>query len=143
MLRSLRQEAEGKAPTIHLCAHWKTFPPPGSPSVLNGETPDEVRAKGLITEDERQRLQVWQRMCGLLVMREDKCLTCPHIRRVLIKQNQAYLILPDGRKILLVEKAVFEAGSKNRSHLVVALRPPGSVGASQPAGWVKKANRGE
>lgn len=52
--------------------------PPGHARV--GDNFGYLRATSLITEAEYQRLQVWERVCGLLKMDPDKCLTCPHIR---------------------------------------------------------------
>jgi hypothetical protein len=137
VLKSLRLETNGQV-TIYLCAHWKSFPPPGAVGV---QTPEDLRARKVITETEYQRLQVWRRICGLPAMAAEKCLSCPHLRRVRVKQNQAYLVSPNGQQTPLVDKAVLEAGSFGRDHLVQTIRPPGSVGSTELAPWVKHQQR--
>lgn len=66
-----------KPPVIYACAHWRSFPPP---FVVAGMTVEEARVKGFVTENEYQRMLVWQRTCGLTEMALDKCLSCPHVR---------------------------------------------------------------
>ena len=39
-------------------------------------TDDSQRARGFIDENKYQRLLVWERKCGLLVMDPKKCSTC-------------------------------------------------------------------
>lgn len=143
MLRSMRLEREGKDSEIYLCAHWKSFPPPGASAVLEGDTPAVVRSKGLITVAEMQRLQVWQQMCGLTTMHPDKCLKCPHLLQVFIKQNLAYIRGQSGRVTPLVEAAVLEAGAHYRENTVLGIRPAGTPGSGRYASWVYRRQEGE
>ena len=62
------------AGTLH-CRHRARWPPGharmGEPFLL-------LRASGQIDENKFQQLQVWERVCGLLSMKAEKCPTCPH-----------------------------------------------------------------
>lgn len=67
----------GQKPPIYACAHWRSFPPPFSGS---GMSPQELRTKGMLRENDYQRMLVWQKMCGLFEMETGQCMKCPHIR---------------------------------------------------------------
>jgi len=60
--------------TLH-CRHAARWPP-GHARV--GESFVFLRASGQIDENKFQQLQVWERVCGLLSMKAEKCPTCPH-----------------------------------------------------------------
>lgn len=133
MLKGMRLEIEGKD-TLHVCAHWKTFPPRG---VGLGDTnPEVLRREGTLTEAEYSRYKIWERICGLKLMAPEKCLICEHLRKVIIKQGIAYIENPDGLRTPLVEKAVWEAAPQHRGHLVTNIRPGLATWVAQARGKV-------
>lgn len=74
------QFEDGKGVRLLLaCNHWKAWPPVASK--LN-KSPLDLRAEGVITEAAFQAVQVWERVCGLQEMGADKCISCPHVRKV-------------------------------------------------------------
>jgi len=103
MLKGMRVEVDGKD-TLHVCAHWKVFPPRGVG--IQDSDPERLRRDGFLTEPEYSRFKIWMRICGLKVMDPEKCLTCEHLRKVIIKQGVAYIENPNGLRTPLVERAV-------------------------------------
>jgi hypothetical protein len=82
-----------------------------------------------------QRFQVWERTCGIIRMEEEKCLACPHVRRVEIKPPAVpVLVTMDGKNRTPIIDQTFAASlpgvRSNRS-----LDQP-TVGSGA---WLKKA----
>jgi hypothetical protein len=67
-------ETEGREFEIH-CRHEDTWPPTYAKM---GEDFDQLRDTKRINEVVYQQLKVWERMCGLLKMDPDKCVSCPN-----------------------------------------------------------------
>jgi hypothetical protein len=55
-----------------------------------------LRKDGYIQEPEYQRMLVWKKMCGLLVMDEPKCLQCNQVRIAEVKNGLPVLSKLDG-----------------------------------------------
>jgi hypothetical protein len=125
---------EGSNQQTYICVHWKTFPPPGA-----GGDAENLRANEAIDNAQYARLQLWQRDCGLLAMKEEKCLSCPHRRKVVWKTRGPYLRDPEGIETPVVDMAAGEASPRNR-HMANIFRRPGTVGSHQPAAWRKDAD---
>jgi len=121
---------EGDNQTTHICAHWKTFPPPGA-----GGDVESLRHSGAIDTAQYTRLRLWQRDCGLFKM-DDKCLQCPHRRQIVWKTRGPYLLSPDGVETPVVDSAQGEASPRNR-HMAGIFRRPGTKGSHEPAAWTK------
>jgi hypothetical protein len=121
---------EGDTVQTHICAHWKIFPPPGA-----GGDAENLRANASIDSAQYNRLQLWQRDCGLFSM-TDKCLGCLHRRRVIWKTRGPYLLAPDGVETPVVDAAQGEASPRNR-HMANIFRRPGTTGSHQAAAWTK------
>ena len=81
-MRPYKTTFQGKEVSF-ACAHWRSFPPI---EAYQGEGADALRAAGVIDDVQRQRVQVWERVCGLLRMDDSKCRTCPHVRWVEVRQ---------------------------------------------------------
>jgi len=121
---------EGDAQVTYICAHWKTFPPPGA-----GGNVENLRTNSAINTAQYHRLLLWQRVCGLFQM-EDKCMSCPHRRAVVWKTRGPYLLSPDGTETPVVDSAQGEASPRNR-HMANIFRRPGTAGSHQPAAWTE------
>lgn len=113
MLGSIKAELKGEERTL-VCAHWRNFPPKGS-----HEDPEEGRASKSITGPEYQRIQVWQRICGLQRMDESKCVSCPHVLYVKHKPLGPVTVDVHGVERPIVDIPTREAAPANRSHLSV------------------------
>ena len=74
------------------CKHAGDWPPAHS---RLPDTPESLRASGAIKETKYQQLKTWERLCGLSVMSEDKCPTCP---LALVKDARGHMVqyAPDG-----------------------------------------------
>jgi hypothetical protein len=61
----------------HQCRFKKVFPPPQAefPDEFGG-TIEEQRMGGLLEPGTYQKILTWQRVCGLVEMKEEKCLAC-------------------------------------------------------------------
>jgi len=114
----------------YICAHWKTFPPSGA-----GKDPDVLRATKVIDEAQYSQLRLWIRVCGLYTM-EEKCLTCPHRRRIEWKTRGPYLVDPSGVETPVVDAATGESAPANR-HMANIFCRPGTPGSTEQAAWVK------
>ena len=130
-MRSLKVQENGKEET-YICAHWKVFPPPG----FNGNA-ENLRANGDLDNAQYNRLQLWERDCGLIQMAEDKCLACPHHRKVVWKTRGPHLRAPNGLEVPVQDPAAGEASPCNR-HMAALYRRPGTVGSGENASWLKK-----
>ena len=95
------------------CVHWKTFPPV---DVVLGYNPEKIRAQGSISESTYQQIKVWERVCGLKAMLPAKCLSCPHVREVMVKDHQAGLATLGGVFSPIVDG--LDARHFHNSHLV-------------------------
>lgn len=85
-------EIDGKPVTL-ACVHWRSFPPRAS--VLEGSTPESLRASKVLDEAEYRRFKIWQSVCGLKAMDPAKCLSCPHVRTAEIQDNLPVLVTLD------------------------------------------------
>ena len=65
---------EGQEFEIH-CRHEDTWPPIHAKT---NEDFDRLRDTKQVTEVVYQQLKVWERICGLLKMDPDKCVSCPN-----------------------------------------------------------------
>jgi len=122
---------EGSNQETYICVHWKTFPPPGA-----GGDAENLRANNAIDDAQYQRLKLWEKVCGLFDMMEEKCLQCPHRRKVIWKTRGPYLLAPDGTETPVVDPAQGEASPRNR-HMAAIFRRPGTRGSHQPAAWTQ------
>lgn len=129
-MKSLKVE-EKKGPQTYICVHWRSFPPLGA----QGDA-EKLRAAGTITDDQYNRLRIWQRDCGLLEMAESKCLTCPHRRKVDWRTAGPVLVDPQGVATPVVDMAAGEASPHNR-HFTSIFQRPGTKGSHLTAAWVK------
>lgn len=121
MLQPIKVQHEGKE-TGFACVHWKNWPPP---EAFGDESIEDLRKKGLVTNEQYQQYHVWQRVCGLVKMDESKCRTCPHVRVIGVKDYLPCLITLDGTlAVPLIDRDREKLG---RSHLVTSIRPPGSA----------------
>lgn len=94
MMKPLPVVVDGETVT-YACAHWANFPAKGAGFP---EPAEVLRARKLLTEVEYQRFNTWVRECGLLRMEEDKCLKCPHVRKVVFHPHSvAQLVTLDGK----------------------------------------------
>ncbi len=118
-----------------ICVHWRTFPPPGA-----GGDVENLRANKAIDTAQYERLRLWQKICGLLTMSEDKCLTCPHRRKVIWKTRGPYLLAPNGVESPVVDSAQGEASPRNR-HMAGIFRRPGTAGSHQSAAWIENKDK--
>jgi len=66
------ETADGEGVEI-FCTHRNDWPPAHA---RLPDTADSLRASGAITETKYQQLQTWQRVCGLMAMDPEKCVTC-------------------------------------------------------------------
>lgn len=137
MMATLRIAHEGQQQTL-VCLHWRAFPPPGAAST---DAVGDWRAKNL-SNTEFQRLQVWQRICGLLKMTQDKCLTCSHARFLdTSDQGQPPMyVSPEGTKRSpALDIPTMSLQPTHREHLETLNRPPGTQGATRQAAWLEQA----
>jgi len=75
MLKPLTIEFQGKSLSLE-CTHKAKFPPPQ----MYGNTPEDVDKmwkQGVIDATLYQSLTVWRDVCGVFVMNENKCTSCP------------------------------------------------------------------
>lgn len=136
MLRSLTVSDKKGEVTKYICAHWKTFPPPGA-----GEDIENLRVNKAVDDAQYNRLKLWERICGLTEMQESKCLACPHRRRIAWRAQGPVLVSPDGVEAPIVDAATGEASAKYR-HLDVIFRRPGTRGSHESAAWTKDDGNG-
>ena len=73
-MEAINVETGGREFTIR-CRHEHTWPPIYAQM---GEDFDALRDRKQIDETVYQQLKVWERVCGLLKMDPDKCVTCPN-----------------------------------------------------------------
>lgn len=128
MLQSLKV-GDGEDKVTVICAHWKSFPPPGA-----GQDAERLRANDTITEAQYNRIKLWERDCGIQRMQESKCMSCPHRRSVQFKTRGPVLVAPDGTETPVVDATTGEASPRNRHHHGI-FRRPGTKGSLKPAAW--------
>lgn len=78
----------------YVCRFWRTFPP-----VLARATPIELAIlrkdnDPLASPTEIQKLEVWNRVCGILKMEETTCMSCPH-RQEIVRKPHCVAMLRD------------------------------------------------
>ena len=56
------------------CKH-KDIWPPGHARL--DSSPERLRASGAVSETKYQQLQTWEKLCGLMEMKAEKCSQCP------------------------------------------------------------------
>jgi len=86
-MKPLVIKTDGNEVTLH-CTHADKWPP-GHARL--DEPFDSQRERGFISEAKYQRLQVWERNCGLMEMSEEKC---PGCKLVLVEQEGGKLVAP-------------------------------------------------
>jgi hypothetical protein len=112
-MKMIQTDWKGTPITI-ACVHWKTFPPAVIASG-EGKNADELRALGLLGENEHQQALVWERVCGLFSMQAGKCLTCPHVRVAGVKNYLPVLSTLDGSlATTVIDLPSLECSSKHR-----------------------------
>jgi len=76
-MKSIKIDWQGETRQLK-CRMAELFPPPNMTSMLIDEWGDleEQRKNKKINTTEYQQSQVWQRVCGLQEMWEEKCLGC-------------------------------------------------------------------
>lgn len=115
-MRPKYTEIKGKQATL-ACYHWREFPP--LHSVL--DKPIEAqRADKEVSEADYQRYKVWERVCGQKQM-GDKCLTCPHVRRLVVEPHKVpKLVTLDGKTSTpAVDITTVSTAPQHRDYLVV------------------------
>ena len=137
MMSTTPIERDGKRQTL-VCVHWRLFPPPGADSI------DPVKAfqAKVISPTEYQRLQVWQRICGLLKMKSDKCQTCEHARileTAIQGQPPMYVTLDGTRMTPALDIHTMSLQPTHRENLETMNRPAGTLGAPKAAAWLVHA----
>lgn len=137
MLRSLKTETDTLC-----CAHWKEWPPR---EILANpdETSEDLYRSGEIGPVGFQRIQTWEKVCGLLEMAASKCLQCPFVRKLEIKPPRVpVLVSLDGRvRTPLFDENSISSRGTSRSHIMSAFRPKGSPLSNEDADWVRKATK--
>ena len=85
MMKPIKVPNEGDDAKTYACIHWRSFPP-----AFAGldETFEELRARNVLDGPDYQRHQTWEKACGQLKMDEDKCLTCPHVRKLVMRPHK-------------------------------------------------------
>ena len=124
--------------TIYACAHWRSFPPKGAGGPLTAE---ELRDQKIITPTDYQRFLVWQRSCGLTVMEQSKCQSCPLFRNAEVKKGLPVLTTLDGKlSVPAVDLPTLElrpkGGVNSGSRVHLRLRPPPQMVGKVPGGKV-------
>lgn len=61
---------------IYHCQYEMQWPPAHA---WTTDTPAYLRGTGAISEVDFQRIQVWQRVCGIRKMDMARCQSCPHL----------------------------------------------------------------
>ena len=122
------------------CIHWRTWPPLKA-FEFEGQAGADLYRAGDLTAVELQRFQIWERDCGLLVIREDKCRTCPHVRRVeILPPEVPTLVTMDGKtKTPIMDKTFVAALAQFRSTLMATQRSDGDPLSRRNAAWVRQA----
>ena len=95
-MKAIRANVDGKQETL-ACTHWKMFPPVG-PSVQEEHLKDLYQSQQ-ISANRLSELQVFFRVCGLQVMEPSKCLSCPHVRKVVSHKYMPHLAKLDGSEL--------------------------------------------
>lgn len=129
MLRPFEKEG-----TRYACAHWKIWPPVQS---VHGQTGDRLRAVGALNDADYQRYQVWERKCGLQAMDPAKCLTCPLVRTLEVREHVPVLVDPDNNAVPAVDIQSMSLVPRHRENLVEQIRKPGSRHSGKTADWIK------
>lgn len=124
-MKSLRVD-EGQQ--TYICVHWRSFPPKGAEGDVQA-----LRRAQVITDDEYNRILIWERECGLFEMAPSKCSTCPHQRKVVWRTTGPVLMDSKGVETPVIDAAAGEATPHNRQ---LAFRRPGTLGSHQAAPWV-------
>lgn len=133
MLRSLVVQ-NGDETEKYVCAHWRVFPPPGA-----GQDIEALRASNTVTDEQYNRLRLWAKICGLFDMKESKCMTCPHRRKIVWKTRGPCLVSPDGVEVAVVDATTGESNPRTKeSHLTTIFRRPGTKGSHKPAAWTQR-----
>lgn len=92
-MRSKRTQLNEKDVQL-VCVHWKSFPPKGS---TYKQTPEELKLQGKLDNSEYEHYKIWSKVCGLMEMNLEKCLTCPHVRTAEFKSGLPCLVTLDGK----------------------------------------------
>jgi hypothetical protein len=123
------------------CVHWREFPP--LETLDHEETAEWLRQQGLIDMATYQRIQVWERMCGLKVMDDAKCRTCPHVRWVeVLPHKLSMLVTLDGSvRTPIVDQTFLASLAGARENIMVHSRPHGTKHSKRNAAWVDVANQ--
>jgi hypothetical protein len=119
-------------PVIYACAHWRSFPPPFSSTL---QSPEDLRKQGYLQESDYQRMLVWKRMCGLLVMDESKCMKCEHVRVAEIRKGLPVLTTMDGSlSVPAVDLPTMELNARRMGQPHLRRRPPPGIVGKVPGG---------
>lgn len=114
-MKLIQVQIAGK-PASLVCVHWKSFPPQAAFAVP--ETPEQLRAKKTISEADYQRTKVWQKVCGLTVMEQEKCLACPHVRTAEFQNELPGLMTLDRKSFVpSLDLPSLESSSRHRKFL--------------------------
>lgn len=130
-------------PVAFACAHWRTFPPL---ETLDHEQDAEwLRQHGLIDMATYQRIQVWERECGLKAMDDAKCRTCEHVRWVeVLPHKPSMLVTLNGSvRTPIVDQTFLASLAGARQNIMLRNRPHGTKHSKRHAAWVEQANREE
>jgi len=80
---------------VFICALHKEFPPTGARSDLS---PDDLRRYHQISDAGYNKIQVWQRICGLYKMDMNKCRSCTHCRKLIEQDYLLVMVSLDGKQ---------------------------------------------
>lgn len=124
------------------CEHWKTWPPI---TAWTGSSAEELRKQGVVSDVEVQRIQVWERVCGLKEMDEGKCMTCPHVRKLTTNHLGTFMTTLDGHISSKISESPTNVATDKakKDAMVSTLRPDGTPHSKTQSAWVKNANEGK
>ena len=65
--------------------------------------PDPENSRGIVSNEDYERLRYWHRACGLFQIQEGKCLKCPHVvvnGRKIREANPKVKASPSNRNVM-------------------------------------------
>lgn len=111
MMRPLDHEG-----TTYVCTHWKTFP--SLPAVL-GKDVEVMRAEKDITDADYHKHKTWEKVCGVTAMNPTTCLSCPLVRKLVLKVGQVpCLVSLDGKVSTPLKDRTAFASEPRSNHYV-------------------------
>jgi len=102
MMRVIKTEDQGTL----CCFHWRNWPPVEAVNFPD-KGAEELRSMKILGPVEAQRFTVWERECGLLEMNEGRCLSCKHVRKLIVRPPQVPMLqsLDGKQRVPLVDSS--------------------------------------